>query len=152
MRFENAKFDWWLWAENAEEALKDVGGTLMVKQACDLLCMPYDELKARLDERSILFYEVPEMYGEGEILIPAFQFQGTFHIPGFHEVWDILIDGCDTPRVCQFFTHETLVENGRSIRDVLCANPTDDELMAIKQKAEAFAEAFMRQAFEEEES
>lgn len=151
MRFEHEKFDWWLWAENAEEALKEAGGVLTLKQTCDLLDMPYDELRARLGERSILFYEVPEMYGEGELIIPAFQFQGAFHIPGFHELWDVLINGCATPRVCQFFTQETLVENGRSIRDLLCSNPTDDVLVAIKQRAEEFAEAFMRQAFEKEE-
>jgi hypothetical protein len=148
MRFENSKFNFWLWSENADDALKSVGGTLSLLQAGAYLDMPQGELRARLDERSILFFDEPEMYGEGLIAIPAFQFQGKFHIPLFHELWDILANSCRTERICQFFAHETLEKNGLCIRDLLCSKPSENELHAIRQKAEEFAEEFRRQACE----
>jgi len=130
-------FEWWPWEDNVDTALQSVGGTLTVEQTAKILGMSNQEVKARIEERSILSITIVDMSSEF-IMIPAFQFAGVTHVPHFHDLWDRLDPGCRVERICQFFAHETFAETGLRIIDVLRKCPSADVVQAIVLQADAF--------------
>lgn len=132
-------FEWWLWEDNAEQALKSTGGTLTIEQTARRLGMSGDEVLERIKARSILSVPIPDMH-EDHYVIPAFQFQDDCHLPGFHDLWDRLDPGCRVERICQFFVHEIFPATGERIVDVLQRNPCIEILQALDAQADAFKE------------
>ena len=130
-------FEWWIWEDNADQALKPTGGTLTIQQTAKRLRMSEDEVQDRIEARSILSVPIPDMH-EDHILIPAFQFQGEYHPPGFHDLWDRLDPGCRVERICQFFVHEIFPATGERVIDVLRQNPCAEILQALDAQADAF--------------
>lgn len=116
--------------------LKSTGGALSPDKACSLLGMSQDELKQRIIDRSILGILV-----HLDLYIPAFQFEGAFHIPMFHEVWDVLQQNCSPLEICAFFVAESLEAGGSCIRDVLHQNPKESCREKILQKAANYRKA-----------
>ncbi|WP_410951134.1 hypothetical protein [Pseudomonas sp. S1(2024)] len=130
-------FECWLWAGDVYTALEPVGGTFTPEGVAQLLGMSNMEVVERIEERSILPIRIVDM-NSGSILIPAFQFAGTTHVPHFHDVWDRLDPGCRVERICQFFAHETFADTGVRIIDVLRKCPSTEVVQAIVEQADAF--------------
>lgn len=130
-------FEWWPWEDNVDTALQSVGGTLTVEQTAKMLGMSKLEVKARIEERSILSITIVDMSSEF-IMIPAFQFMGGSHVPNFHDLWDRLDPGCRVERICQFFVHETFADTGLRIIDLLRHSPPADVLQALALQADVF--------------
>lgn len=113
--------------------LKDSGGLLTPEKACVLLDMSNEELHERLMQRSVLGLSM-----QGGLYIPAFQFIERFHLPSFHDVWDILHEKCSQLEVCAFFVEERLVQHGPVIHEILRDQPTAALIAGVIQKAQSY--------------
>lgn len=113
--------------------LKPTGGVLSLEKAAMFLSMDLAELMLRMTDRSILGLIV-----QMDLYVPMFQFDGLYHIPHFNDLWDVLVHTCSELEMAYFFTAETLVPGGPTIRDLLIAQPDADELWAIFAKAASF--------------
>ncbi|MDT8925537.1 hypothetical protein RBE51_22400 [Pseudomonas taiwanensis] len=113
--------------------LSPTGGVLTLNKAAGFLGMDTAELTLRMIDRSIMgVFVLRDLY------VPLFQFQGQYHIPHFHDLWDVLAPSCSELEMAHFFVAETLVPGGPTIRQLLVSDPIKDVLQAIFAKASAF--------------
>lgn len=113
--------------------LSPTGGVLTLDKAAGFLGMETAEVTLRMIDRSIMgIFVLRDLY------IPLFQFQGQYHIPHFHDLWDVLAPSCSEVEMAHFFVAETLVPGGSTIRELLVSDPSVDVLQTIFAKAATF--------------